>query len=295
MRTSSLIAVAAAAVASWGCGMHQEPVVQPPGIQAVRTVVLNGHALRVHAADTRVSDCEKRPLVVYTTGDRGWAGKDLEVYRRVVEWGYPVAGVDAHDYVKHLGGSGTTTAARVASDYNAIIGAARAALGMEESVPVVLLGVSRGADLSVVAAGQEQVREHLRAVIAVALTREEEYVKRHRHTPPSGTAPDGVPQASAADIVQLYAYLPRLHDVPITVIQSTHDKYLPADQARVLFGPDTALRHFIAIDARNHSFAGARDQLYTAMHDALEHAETAMRPGDGSDASIVCSAETRPR
>ena len=38
-------------------------------------------------------------------------------------------------------------------------------------------------------------------------------------------------------IIQTYEYLPRLGPQPISVIQSTHDNYLPADVARVLFGP----------------------------------------------------------
>jgi hypothetical protein len=297
VRTGSAIALAA--LSSWGCGMHREPVVQPPGVQAVRSVVLNGHPLRVHAADTRVADSGARPLIVYATGDRGWAGKDLDVYRHLVAWGYPVAGFDAHDYVKHLGPSGTTTPDRVASDYGAIIAAARTALDLQDAVPVVLVGVSRGADLSVVAAGQPHVRDHLSGVVAVALTREEEYVKwfrRHLHASKrAAAAPSGDSVVSAPDIVQLYEYLPRLHDVPITVIQSTRDNYLPAAEARVLFGPDTVVRHFVSIDAHNHSFAGAREELYAAMHGALERLISAMRAGDGSDASIVWSAAALSR
>jgi hypothetical protein len=245
-----------------GCGMHREPVVVPPGIQLARTIVLNDHPLRIHVADTRRSTI-LRPLIVYATGDRGWAGKDLDVYRHLVAWDYPVAGFDAHDYVKHLGRSDSTTPARLARDYSAIIAAARDALGLPDSRPVVLVGVSRGADLSVVAAGRPSVRAHLTGVVAVALTREEEYVKwfgvRRRRA-----------LGRSASIVQLYEYLPLLGDVPLTVIQSTHDNYLPAAEARVLFGPDTPVRHFISIEARNHSFKASRDALYAAMRGALE-------------------------
>jgi hypothetical protein len=53
------------------------------------------------------------------------------------------------------------------------------------------------------------------------------------------------------------------------VIQSTHDSYLPADAARVLFGPDTERRQFHAIEARDHSFGDARAALYDAIQASL--------------------------
>jgi pimeloyl-ACP methyl ester carboxylesterase len=269
VRTRS--AIFAAALALSGCGMHREPVVRPPGVQVVLSIVLNAHALRVHMADTR-QRAGARPLLIYATGDRGWAGKDLDVYRHLVAWGYPVAGFDAHDYVKHLGDTETTTPGRVASDYGEIIATARSALSLRDDVPVVLVGVSRGADLSVVAAGQRPLRAHLSGVIAVGLTREEEYVKwfgRRIRRAESAAARSGNRDSVRPEMVQLYEYLPLLRELPITVIQSTHDNYLPAAEARRLFGPDTPVRHFIPIDARNHSFAGARDRLYEAMQGAL--------------------------
>lgn len=270
---NAVLLVASMTVA--GCGMHREPVVVPPGVQGVRTIVLNGHRLRVHVADTRQPSTGIRPLIVYATGDRGWAGKDLDVYRHLVAWGYPVAGFDAHDYVKHLGRSESTTPGRLANDYGAIISTAREALGLPNDRPVVLVGVSRGADLSVVAAGRPPLRASLSGVVAVALTREEEYVKwfgrrlRRRAAPDPPSSPASVP-ARVPAMVQLYDYLPLLRELPLTVIQSTRDNYLPAAEARVLFGSDTPVRQLIPIDARNHSFAGSREDLYQAMHGALE-------------------------
>jgi fermentation-respiration switch protein FrsA (DUF1100 family) len=57
--------------------------------------------------------------------------------------------------------------------------------------------------------------------------------------------------------------------VPIEVIQSTNDRYLPAAQARELFGADNDRRRLVAIDSRNHSFSDARDELYDAMEQSL--------------------------
>ena len=267
--------VLGAAIVLAGCATHREPAVRPPGVETVRTIVLNGHSLRVHAADARQPGSVVRPLLVYATGDRGWAGKDLDVYRHLVAWGYPVAGFDAHDYVKHLGRDAWTTPGRLGADYASIIAAARAALGLPDIRPVVLVGVSRGADLAVVAAGRLPADVHLTGVVAVALTKEEEYVRWFgrslHHLAEAVPLPAAVaPETHVPTMVQLYEYLPLLRELPLTVIQSTHDKYLPAADARALFGPDTPVRTFIVIDARNHSFAGARDEMYAAVHGTLE-------------------------
>jgi hypothetical protein len=88
----------------------------------------------------------------------------------------------------------------------------------------------------------------------MGLTREEEYLRI---------------DASQTEALELYAYLPRLRDVPLAVIQSTRDNYLAADAARVLFGEDTALRTFHAVDARDHSFAGSRPLLYSELRNSL--------------------------
>jgi pimeloyl-ACP methyl ester carboxylesterase len=196
---------------------------------------------------------------VYATGDGGWHRKDLDLYRHLVTWGYPVAGFDAHDYVKHLGTEPTTTPERVAHDYQTMIDAAREALALPRALPVVLVGVSRGAGLAVVAAGDPSLRAELSGVVVVGLTKEEEYVHWYRRL-----------ESHRSEMVQIYEYLPSLALLPITVIQSTRDKYLPAASARALFGPDGPDRHLIAIDARNHSFGGARDALYAALESTLD-------------------------
>lgn len=228
-----------------------------------RSIVLNGHALRLHFANPSAD--RSRPLLVYATGDGGWHRKDLAAYQHLVSSGDPIVGFDAHDYVTHLGAAdATTTPGRLAADYARIIETARSALQLPADRPVVLVGVSRGAGLSVVAAGQRALRRNISGVVAVALTREEEYVKWFRRLRRRTARPP------ARVMVEVYDYLPRLADMPIAVIQSTRDNYLPADAARALFGPDTPHRWFQPIQARNHSFGGARPQLYDAVQRSLD-------------------------
>jgi pimeloyl-ACP methyl ester carboxylesterase len=234
---------------------------------ADRTVQLNGHALRLHFANPQPPG--PRPLLVYATGDGGWHRKDLAAYKQLVSFGYPIVGFDARDYVTHLGTRETTTPGGLAADYERIISEAKAALTLPPDYPVILVGVSRGAGLAVVAAGQRTLRPAISGVVAVALTREEEYVKWFRRLRRRGrrAAP---PPDNEPEMVMVYDYLPRLALMPVAVIQSTRDNYLPADQARTLFGADTPYRWLQPVQARNHSFGGARPQLYEAMRRALQ-------------------------
>jgi pimeloyl-ACP methyl ester carboxylesterase len=222
-------------------------------------VTINSHSLRLHFENGDA--VPTRPLLVYATGDGGMHRKDLDTYRHLAALGDPIVGFDARDYVKHLGTvSATTTPERLAEDYTQIIERARQALGVDANRPVVLVGVSRGAGLSVVAAGQ--LGEAITGVVAVALTQEEEYVRWYKHLP----SPHQTHQAVMVDV---YEYLAELGTVPIAVVQSTHDNYLPAAQARERFGPDTASRWLQSIEATNHNFGGAREQMYEAMRSAL--------------------------
>ncbi len=255
-RTLVALLLVAAAGAGASCAHAAGAAVSPPR-SFERQIEINEHLLTLHLSPP--AQLHRDELIVYATGDAGWRGKDREVYQQLRAWGYATAGFSAPEYLKHLpGDDGTTTPSRLASDFSTIVEAARRSLQVAASSPVVLVGVSRGADLAVVAAGQQGLQAELAGVVAMGLTREEEYVHHMRE-----------PMVA----LDLYQYLPQLGDVPLSVIQSTRDNYLPANDARVLFGQDTPLRVFHSIDARNHSFSGARPALYSTLRTSLAWVE----------------------
>lgn len=250
--------------------MHR-PAHTTPDQSALSTgiVVLHGNPLTLHlaaGAPPPGSDPPPaRPLVVFATGDGGWRGTDVAIFRKLVAWGYPAVGFSSPEYVKYFRGENeTTTPFRLAQDYAAIIDAAQEALHLSDLTPIIIVGVSRGAGLAVVAAGQRSLQDRLAGVVAIALTKEEEHVRWFRRTP-------DMPQSERVRVMlDIYEYLPRLGSVPIAVIQSTRDSYLPAEEARVLFGADTERRRLQAVVARNHSFSGALDTLYEKLQGSLD-------------------------
>ncbi|MEP7116085.1 MAG: AcvB/VirJ family lysyl-phosphatidylglycerol hydrolase [Acidobacteriota bacterium] len=212
-----------------------------------------------------------RPLVLYITGDGGWRGKDLDTFEHLCTWGYAVAGISAPDYLGRLNqGVDQIPPQELADDIAAMVGVARTSLHVPDAAPVVLLGVSRGADLAVVAAARASLGGAIRGVLAVGLTAEEEFVRPQRRRRASAVAAG----RSDDDVAMARPYVSlRRVAVPVSLIQSTHDEYVPADEARRLFGPDTAVRQLRAIESRNHSFSDARDDLYEAMKQSLQWVE----------------------
>jgi pimeloyl-ACP methyl ester carboxylesterase len=266
MRRLAFAVAGLATAAAAACG--HLPVLHSPQrpVQFRRSITLYDHPLDLHLA--RPEQLQPgTPLLFYATGDGGWHGKDVDTYRRLIRWGYPVAGFSAPSYLDHLGFvSGTTTPERLANDYRRLIEFAKQTLSLPASTRTILVGVSRGAGLAVVAAGRPELNVELGGVLAVALTKEEEYVRHYKVIP--GKSPSDMPTRELVEF-QTYEYLDRLRDLPLVVIQSTGDGYLPAAAARKLFGADTALRRFVSIEARDHSFDGARGALYAQMAAAL--------------------------
>jgi len=267
-RASCVTALALAMAVASGCVGNPRAEAIPGALAFDRTIVLNRHGLSLHLA--MPPGPPRGPLLVYATGDGGWHRKDLALYREIVSWEHPVVGFSAREYVTNLGtDTDTTTPIRLARDYLAIISLAKTELHLPPAYPVILIGVSRGAGLSVVAAGQRPAQRELSGVLAIALTKEEEYVHWFRRTPGASVRAT----AEEPSMVEVYEYLPRLGPLPLYVIQSTHDNYLPAEKARVLFGPDTNRRRFQPIESNNHNFSDNREAMYAAAREALAFIE----------------------
>jgi fermentation-respiration switch protein FrsA (DUF1100 family) len=218
-------------------------------------------------------------LVVYATGDGGWHGLDEQIFEWISTWDYPVVGFSSRDYLKNLGYVGdTTTPRRLVQDFETIIRFAEGKLDMQPSTRIILVGLSRGAGLAVVAAGQGELNSNLGGLIAVALTKEEEHVVHYRD---ARRSPPNQPKRELLQI-QTYEYLPRIAAVPVVVIQSTHDDYLSASAARKLFGPDTELKKLLAINAKNHRFTDGYPDLYKEAETALSWIYKTGQPRENS-------------
>jgi hypothetical protein len=257
-------ALAAVLAIATACA-HRVPPFDPNAPVRIEDEIAFGGHLRLEVHMSRpCAIAPAHPLVVFATGDGGWRGKDRAAFERMARWGYPLAGFSSPAYLQLvIVPVRETTPRDVARDLARIITTAKTRMGLDESTATILVGVSRGAGLTVAAAGDPALQPLLAGVVAVALTREEEYVHRLKRR---RKAPQNPPQMMMIDN---YEYLPRLRNLPLSIIQSVHDNYLPAEEARRLLGPDSELRQLHPIAAKNHGFTDAREPLYHELQTAL--------------------------
>jgi hypothetical protein len=128
--------------------------------------------------------------------------------------------------------------------------------------------------MAVFEAGDEKLQPGLAGAIAVALTRESDYLL----PPDNPTALPGIVLDEKGGVLT-YPAIERLGSHPIAVIQAAGDKYVPAAEARELFGPDTPTRRLYAVDASNHGFRGGRDELLRDVDAALSWIASLPPPG----------------
>jgi dienelactone hydrolase len=260
MLTKILLASALLAIAcSASAGLKSLPGVYEIVKEPLRTGPRTVHLIYARPVQ------QKHPeyLVVFATGDGGWRSVSSEVFTHLATEGYLVAGIDTPDALKPVKRAGermstTQAAARV----KAAFADAKHDLGVPDSTPIIVVGFSRGATLVAFAALHPDVRAQVGGAIALALTREVDYLK----APPPERAEIQVDDKGR---VQIYPALKMLGSTPLAVIQSTNDSYVPSAESRQLLGPDTPTLRLYEVEAKNHRFGGAHDKMMADVDDAL--------------------------
>lgn len=204
-------------------------------------------------------------LVIFASGDGGLHGVSKAIYNHMAEQGHYVAAYSSREALSQVKSTGKfLTFAEAAAAVTTLVREAKRLLDLPESTPTIVTGNSRGASMVVFAAGEPSVKSQICGAVAMALTRESDYV-----TPPAPAERDAHIKLDDKGGVLLYPALDRLGSIPIAVIQSTKDSYVPAAESRQLMGPDTPTRRLYTVQASNHSFGGARDQLLHDLDEAL--------------------------
>ena len=214
-------------------------------------------------------------MVLYATGDDGWSGTNEMLLEHMAQGRYTIAAFDSStvvDTIRNSGGSVTLDAAAIAVE--ALLEQAKRRLGLPETAPTIVTGFSRGASLVVLAAGEPSLQRHIIGGVAVALTRESDYLEAPQ---PDRRSPSLLVDGQGRLLT--YPAIARLGSLPIAVIQSARDDYVPAEESRRLFGPDTATRRLYEIDAKDHAFSDAHEALLQRLDAALAWIAPTARPG----------------
>jgi pimeloyl-ACP methyl ester carboxylesterase len=281
-----LIALSMLAFATAGCATNPRPAGTLAGSASEWSVPLaiHGRPLDLHLMAPRRTPAAET-LVLYASGDGGWFGAAVDMFHRIGEAGYYTVGISSRSFMKiDRPPHNALNPEQVAAEFGEITAAARSALHLPSSTPVVLTGWSRGAALSVLAASARHM-SNVRGVIAIGLAEGE----RLAIDGPDDESDEAVAESGEHRWpYDPYTILARL-SVPCAVIQATKDPYLSATRARTLFGADTTSRHFYEVEARNHRFSGGKAAFDRTLIGALEWIVAAGR--STSDANPATAQE----
>jgi dienelactone hydrolase len=264
MRARALFAAAYLIAVADCTGVSSKPGEYTVTVQPVHTPRREIHATYVHPVRLR----HPGYLVVFTTGDDGWFGTSRAVFQHLADQGYLLAGFSAPEALGDIPRSDERiSTARAAQGLKQLFAQAKQHLDLPDSTPIVMVGYSRGATVVAFTAVHPELREGVRGAVAIALTREADYLRE-----PEGERRPEI-QVDDEGRIQLYPALRLLGSTPLAVIQSTHDSYVPAAESRALLGPDTPTLRLYEVEAKNHGFSDAREVLMRDLDEALQWVE----------------------
>jgi pimeloyl-ACP methyl ester carboxylesterase len=227
------------------------------GQESTASVTVRGKPFTVRTFGTR----GKRPVVV-TSGDGGWVHLAPHIASVLASRGFFVVGFDARDYLSRFTtATSTLSQADVPGDYRAVVDFAAAGSADRP----VLVGVSEGAGLSLLAATGGALRQQLRGVIVVGLPDVTELGWRWRDTVIYFThkAPNE-PTFSTASVVD------GVSPVPLAAIHSTHDEFAPIETIKAVMSRAKEPKRLWTIDAADHGFTDKRQEFDARLLEAFE-------------------------
>jgi fermentation-respiration switch protein FrsA (DUF1100 family) len=203
-------------------------------------------------------------------GDVGWVGLAVSLAEFLSDRGYNVVGVNTRQYLSAFtNGKQHLTPDDPPADY----GAMRAFLEARQLLqrPVVLSGVSEGAALAVLAASLDANHRWIDGVVTMGTPMIAELAWRWTDFTTWITKKDAnEPSFSPVD------YIARVAPIPLVMIQSTRDEYVPEADYRKLDATAMAPKRLVLIAAANHRFTDTQPELRAEMLNALAWITDAM-------------------
>jgi pimeloyl-ACP methyl ester carboxylesterase len=200
--------------------------------------------------------------VLFSPGDGGWRGIAVDWAEKMASWGYDVYGIDTLHYLASLGGKQALRPEEVTADYAELSGKLLA-----PNAPVVLVGWSEGASLSLLAAlGQDAKPSRFHALVVIGMPElgilgwkwKDALTWVTKKTPEE-------PQFRASD------YIPRLR-VPFLILRSSQDAYSSAEDAEHMLAAAAPPKRLVTVQSDNHRFSSNREGFFRELKTALEWA-----------------------
>jgi fermentation-respiration switch protein FrsA (DUF1100 family) len=221
------------------------------------TVVLRGRPQIVHV----YGDRSGTPVIV-SSGDGGWLHLAPHVAETLAARGYFVVGFNVKAYLESFtNDTHTLHVEEVARDYLSLV--EYSARG--SAVRPILIGVSEGAGLSVLAAVDPEMQRRVAGVIALGLPDRNELGWRWKdsliyltHDVPNE------PTFRSSDLVG------KLTPVPLAAIHSTRDEFVPESDVRKLMARASNPKRLWMVTASDHRFSGNVPEFDRRLLESIE-------------------------
>jgi alpha-beta hydrolase superfamily lysophospholipase len=217
--------------------------------------------IRGHEQTLQVYGLPAPNIAIVSSGDGGWVHLAPHVAEVLAAHGWYVVGFDAKAYLSSFTGSqGPLSEQDVQRDYAQLIDLVTS----QRRDRPVLIGVSEGAGLAVLAGTNEIVKRRIQGVLGLGLPDISELGWRWRdmliyvtHTTPNE------PTFSAAQIVG------RLAPLPLAAIHSTHDEFVSVAEINRLMARASEPKKLWTIEAADHRFSNNEQELDRRLFEAL--------------------------
>lgn len=229
----------------------------PTPAQTIETVTIRGQRQELRTYGVPGGD----PIVV-SSGDGGWIHLGPRVAEMLAARGYFVVGFDVRAYLAGFtSGKATLRPEDEPGDYRVL--ADVAAKGTAKKP--ILVGVSEGAGLSVLAATDLRTKAAIAGVVALGLPEVNELGWRWKDSLIYVT--HGIPNEPTFSAAALVG---RVSPLPLVAIHSTHDEFVSvADVQRVFEGAHDPSKLWI-VDASDHRFSGNTAAFDRRLIEAIE-------------------------
>lgn len=200
------------------------------------------------------------PKALFVTGDGGHRGFAITIAKKIAEMGADVYALDAKRYLSSFTGKTHLTEADVMKDFHQLVEDVTGGSGEKVS----LVGWSTGAGL-VVLASADGNKDCYNGVVAVSLGKVNILGWRWKDNFTYLTG--GMPHEPTFPSDQ---YLPAIAPLPVFVIQSSRDQFIPNEESEALFVKINRPKHYALIHANNHSFEGNREEFFRELQRGLQ-------------------------
>ena len=224
---------------------------------AIKTVTLRGKPQQLRL----FGDSRHEPIIV-SSGDGGWLHLAPHTAEVLASRGFYVVGFDARAYLRSFTDGGHTLRVDdVPADFASIV----SIVSEESGRRPILVGVSEGAGLSVLAAASPLLKPRIRGVVGLGLGDRNELGWRWQDSIIYLTkaVPDE-PTFSAAEVIAGVA------PNPVALLRSTRDEYVAAAEADRLVDRALEPKRAWTVRAADHRFSDNLPELDARLLEAIE-------------------------